>query len=60
MPNYDWKCQLCEKQFERVESPETIDRQCPFCGGWANRLPSAPSFKITGGTPKFHNTGRTK
>ena len=62
MPNYSWKCADCDFEFEKVVSLADIDRTvcvtCLGCGGDATRLPSAPSFKVTGGTPKFHGGNR--
>ena len=69
MPNYDWKCTVCGHLFEAVEPTNITTLLCPW-GPHASqglialrtaiRLPAAPAFKVTGGTPKFHNTGRTK
>ena len=62
MPNYDWQCVSCDKNFERVAPSDVKFIDCPLCYEelGAHRLQSAPSFTVKGGTPKFHNTGRTK
>ena len=52
MPNYDYKCMVCNKQFEifqkMTDEPLT---ECPECGGTIKRLIGAglsPIFKGTG------------
>lgn len=52
MPNYDYKCMVCNHQFEHfqkmTDDPLT---ECPNCGGSVKRLIGAglnPIFKGTG------------
>ena len=58
MPNYDWKCHHCGFRFEQVAPSAWKTMACPNCLiNAAERQQSAPTFKVTGGTPKFYRTG---
>jgi predicted nucleic acid-binding Zn ribbon protein len=66
MPNYDFKCCRCgamKTVFRSIADADAISVWCdsPNCkpaipGGVCRmeRQPSAPAFKVVGGTPKFH------
>ena len=51
MPLYDFKCKGCDLTFERIVSSAERDKKtttCRMCGGVANKLLSAPNFRIEG------------
>jgi len=54
MPLYRVKCRKCGRSME-ILYPQDKDRKCR-CGesDW-QRLPSAPNFKVLGGTEKFYD-----
>ena len=54
MPNYDFVCTKCGRVFERVVALDNKRAVVCECGYAAFKLPSAPSFTVKGGTPKFH------
>ena len=55
MPIYVYKCPKCGKEWERRKPmAEMDDEKCPKCGEPAKRMPTCGSFRITGGTPRFH------
>ncbi len=49
MPLYEYQCKKCHTRFERIQkfSDEPI-KQCPECGGEAQRLLSAPAVQFKG------------
>ena len=51
MPTYDYQCQKCGFEFERVQRiTEDPIKTCPNCGSrQAKRLLSAPNFILKGG-----------
>lgn len=54
MVNRDYQCPGCGFIRRDVRVPDTEIPQCPECLCALERRPSAPAFKVTGGTPKFH------
>ena len=67
MPNYRFKCENCGLQkdaiipsFSKIADGSLIWPRCPQCHDEMEKQPAAPSFKVIGGTPKFHKTGGTK
>ncbi len=49
MPLYEYQCKKCNHRFEKIQKfsdPET--KECPKCGGEAERLLSAPSVQFKG------------
>jgi len=53
MPLYEYRCYSCGYRVEVFHAAD-LD-ECPKCHSrsWT-RVPSAPNFKVVGGTPKFH------
>ena len=51
MPIYEYKCSECGKMFSKLESitNEQKVKDCPECGGKANRMISQTSFQLKGG-----------
>jgi len=50
MPIYEYKCQKCGFQFEKLQSFNASRQQtCPKCSGTAERLLSLGSFVLKGG-----------
>lgn len=45
MPIYDYNCPHCFANFEKLAkmSENSKKRKCPFCGKFANKIPSIPS-----------------
>ena len=54
MVTRDYKCPGCGAIVLDVRMPDTEIPQCVLCLCALERIPSAPAFKVTGGTPKFH------
>lgn len=49
MPLYEYRCLKCGKRFERIQRFSDPPRStCPQCGGYAERLISAPAFQFKG------------
>ncbi len=50
MPIYEFKCELCEHQFERSmkASQRNLNQTCPECGGVSKREVTAANFTVTG------------
>jgi putative FmdB family regulatory protein len=50
MPIYEYRCQCCGHEFEKIQrlSDRPI-RKCPECGGGTEKLLSAASFALRGG-----------
>ncbi len=49
MPLYEYRCQSCGHQFEKIQSfsaPE--EKECPVCKGPVERLISAPAVQFKG------------
>ncbi len=49
MPLYEYRCQQCGHQFEKIQSfsaPE--EKECPVCKGELEKLISAPAFQFKG------------
>lgn len=49
MPLYEYRCQSCGHQFEKIQSfsaPE--EKECPVCHGPVERLISAPAVQFKG------------
>lgn len=49
MPLYEYRCQSCGHQFEKIQSfsaPE--EKECPVCQGPVERLLSAPAVQFKG------------
>lgn len=49
MPLYEYRCQNCGHQFEKIQSfsaPE--EKECPVCHGPVERLISAPAVQFKG------------
>lgn len=49
MPLYEYRCQSCGHQFEKIQSfsaPE--EKECPVCHGPIERLISAPAIQFKG------------
>lgn len=61
MPTYTYVCQSCGKKM--ILNRPIVMRDDPMvdctCGGTIYRVPDAPDFSVRGGTPKFHEKGRT-
>jgi putative FmdB family regulatory protein len=58
MPIYEYKCDACQDDFEKlVFGKEEV--VCPKCGGQVNRLMSACSFKSAAGDFKTSGTGKS-
>ncbi len=50
MPLYDYQCQGCPTQFERLVAGPRTRVKCPECGGKCRRL-AASRFAIKGESP---------
>lgn len=50
MPIYEYRCQTCGHEFEKLQriSDRPI-KKCPDCGGATEKLFSLSSFSLTGG-----------
>lgn len=49
MPIYEYKCQLCDTEFERLVFGSEPEVECPHCNGKeVKRLMSAVAFKCNG------------
>lgn len=49
MPIYEYRCQNCDKVFEKIErSFEEHTEPCPACGGESQRIISNTSFVLKG------------
>ena len=50
MPSFDFKCEQCERIFERIvrASQCNLNQPCPDCGGVSKREVSAAAFTISG------------
>ena len=60
MPVYIVKCKKCGEVMEVLTHlpTNTIINTCAKCGGVKfEKLPTAPNFKVEGGTEKFHKRG---
>ena len=49
MPIYEYECEKCGHQFEKIQkfSDPLVDT-CPKCGGVVHKLQSAPAFHLKG------------
>lgn len=49
MPLYEYRCQQCGHQFEKIQSFSAPDeKECPVCKGPVERLISAPAIQFKG------------
>jgi putative FmdB family regulatory protein len=49
MPLYEYRCQCCAQKFERLERPSSpAPRECPKCGGTAERILGVPALQFKG------------
>ena len=48
MPNFDYKCEFCGHVFEALTASGRDYTNCHKCGLLAEKLPSAPAFKVKG------------
>ncbi len=49
MPLYEYRCQSCGHQFEKIQSFSAPDeKECPLCHGPLERLISAPAIQFKG------------
>ncbi|MGA8530128.1 MAG: zinc ribbon domain-containing protein [Acidobacteriaceae bacterium] len=49
MPLYEYRCQTCGHQFEKIQSFSAPDeKECPLCQGPVERLLSAPAVQFKG------------
>ncbi len=49
MPLYEYKCEKCGNQFEKIENHSApTTRKCPKCGGKAQRMISAAGIQFKG------------
>ncbi len=49
MPLYEYKCNKCGNQFEKIEGYSAAETQkCPKCGGKADRMISAAGIQFKG------------
>lgn len=49
MPLYEYRCQKCGHQFEKIQSFSAPDeKECPVCDGELERLISAPAVQFKG------------
>ena len=49
MPLYEYRCQSCGHQFEKIQSFSAPDeKECPVCQGPVERLLSAPAVQFKG------------
>jgi putative FmdB family regulatory protein len=49
LPLYEYKCNKCGNQFEKIESYSAAETQkCPKCGGKADRMISAAGIQFKG------------
>ena len=49
MPLYEFKCERCEKTFEKFcYNHDTMSMECPNCGCKSKKIPSLTSFKLSG------------
>ncbi len=59
MPIYEYLCESCGNQFEKLETVNDIKEcKCPKCAGVAKRKISTTSYLLTG--DGFHNTDYKK
>lgn len=50
MPIYEYRCQKCLHEFERLQKiSDKPTTECPECGGPVDRLVSHTSFTLKGG-----------
>jgi len=59
MPLFEYLCQSCGNREERLfpNPPKFAVVYCSTCGEVMRRMPSAPSIKVVGGTPKYFPYG---
>ena len=50
MPMYDFRCNECGKQMERITSSTTQVTECPDCGGKMERQLAAPGDFVCKGS----------
>lgn len=49
MPLYEYKCEKCGHQFEKIEGHNASEtKKCPKCGGKAQRMLSAAAIQFKG------------
>ncbi len=49
MPIYEYKCQQCQKKFEKIQKiSEPPCKKCPSCGGKLKKLVSSPAIQFKG------------
>src|SRR5271154_1372690 len=49
LPLYEYKCEKCGHQFEKIEGHNASEtKKCPKCGAKAHRLLSAPAIQFKG------------
>lgn len=49
MPLYEYRCEQCGHQFEKIQSFSAPDeKECPVCKGELERLISAPAIQFKG------------
>ena len=49
MPIYEYKCQDCDKRFEKIQKvSDPPCKACPSCGGKLKKLVSTPAIQFKG------------
>jgi len=49
MPIYEYKCEKCQKQFEKIQKVDDPQcKKCPDCGGPLHKLISSSTFQFKG------------
>ena len=49
MPIYEYKCEKCRKQFERLQKiSDPLCKKCPDCGGPLRKVVSSPAIQFKG------------
>jgi len=49
MPIYEYKCQDCQKRFEKIQKiSDPQCKKCPTCGGKLKKLVSTPAIQFKG------------
>jgi len=49
MPIYEYRCDKCQKRFERIQKvADPLCKKCPHCGGPIRKMISSPSFQFKG------------
>lgn len=48
MPIYEYRCDKCGHQFDRLVKMDTPNPECPECGSSVKKLLSASNFELKG------------